>query len=82
MTDESSDQTGKRVLVVDDDNPARQTIARMLEAGGFSVVQAASGTEALERLAAGTPWMSAVSKIARLSGIRLSVKAARIVSAR
>ena len=54
MTDESSDQAGKRVLVVDDDNPARQTIARMLEAGGFSVVQAASGPEALERLASGS----------------------------
>lgn len=54
MTDESSGRAGKRVLVVDDDNPARQTIARMLEAGGFSVVQAASGPEALERLAAGS----------------------------
>lgn len=53
MTDGPSDQPGKRVLVVDDDDPARQTIARMLEAGGFSVVQAASGPEALERLATG-----------------------------
>ena len=41
---------GKRVLVVDDHDPTRQTITRMLEAGGFEVVQASSGTEALDRL--------------------------------
>lgn len=41
---------GKRVLVVDDHDPTRQTITRMLEAGGFEVVQASSGTEALARL--------------------------------
>ena len=28
---------GKTVLVVDDHEPTRQTIARMLEAGGFTV---------------------------------------------
>jgi CheY-like chemotaxis protein len=38
---------GKRVLVVDDHDPTRQTISRMLEAGGFEVIQASSGTEAL-----------------------------------
>ena len=38
---------GKRVLVVDDHDPTRQTITRMLEAGGFEVVQASSGSEAL-----------------------------------
>jgi CheY-like chemotaxis protein len=41
---------GKRVLVVDDHDPTRQTISRMLEAGGFEVLQASSGTEALARL--------------------------------
>jgi CheY-like chemotaxis protein len=41
---------GKRVLVVDDHDPTRQTITRMLEAGGFEVVQASSGNEALARL--------------------------------
>jgi two-component system cell cycle sensor histidine kinase/response regulator CckA len=41
---------GKRVLVVDDHDPTRQTISRMLEAGGFEVVQASNGTEALARL--------------------------------
>jgi two-component system, cell cycle sensor histidine kinase and response regulator CckA len=43
--------SGKRVLVVDDHDPTRQTITRMLEAGGFEVLQASSGTEALDRLA-------------------------------
>jgi CheY-like chemotaxis protein len=43
--------TGKTVLVVDDHDTTRQTITRMLEAGGFTVEQASSGAEALERLA-------------------------------
>ncbi len=42
---------GKTVLVVDDHDITRQTIARMLEAGGFTVVTASSGAEALDRLA-------------------------------
>ena len=42
---------GKTVLVVDDHEPTRQTIARMLEAGGFSVRTAESGADALDRLA-------------------------------
>jgi len=43
--------TGKTVLVVDDHEPTRVTIARMLEAGGFTVRQATSADDALERLA-------------------------------
>jgi len=42
---------GKTVLVVDDHETTRQTIARILEAGGFAVRTASSGTEALEQLA-------------------------------
>ena len=42
---------GKTVLVVDDHDVTRQTIARMLEAGGFAVRTASSGKEALDRLA-------------------------------
>jgi len=42
---------GKTVLVVDDHDTTRQTISRMLEAGGFSVVTASSGPEALAHLA-------------------------------
>lgn len=51
MPDVTQVGTGKRVLVVDDHETTRQTIARMLEAGGFTVVQAASGSEALDVLA-------------------------------
>ena len=50
MADTMQIGAGKRVLVVDDHDPTRQTITRMLEAGGFEVVQASSGTEALDRL--------------------------------
>jgi CheY-like chemotaxis protein len=41
---------GKTVLVVDDHEPTRQTIARMLEAGGFTVRTAESAADALDRL--------------------------------
>jgi CheY-like chemotaxis protein len=51
MPDATQPVAGKTVLVVDDHDATRQTIARMLEAGGFSVRTASSGSEALERLA-------------------------------
>ena len=51
MADATQHGAGKTVLVVDDHDATRQTIARMLEAGGFTVRQASSGTEALQRLA-------------------------------
>jgi CheY-like chemotaxis protein len=38
------------VLVVDDDDFGRQTLGRILEAVGYSVLQAADGAEALRRL--------------------------------
>jgi DNA-binding NtrC family response regulator len=41
---------GKTVLVVDDHEATRQTIARMLEAGGFTVRTAESAADALDRL--------------------------------
>jgi hypothetical protein len=41
---------GKTVLVVDDHDTTRQTIVRMLEAGGFTVLAASSAAEALDRL--------------------------------
>ena len=43
---------GTRVLVVDDEDNTRQTITRMLEAGGFTVITATNGAEALDCLAA------------------------------
>ena len=39
-----------RVLLVDDDNIVRETIGLLLEEGGYKVVQAGSGTEALALL--------------------------------
>lgn len=41
---------GKTVLVVDDEDVTRQTITKMLEAGGFTVLTASSGADALDRL--------------------------------
>jgi two-component system cell cycle sensor histidine kinase/response regulator CckA len=43
--------SSKTVLLVDDHDTTRQTIARMLEAGGFIVREATNGVEALDRLA-------------------------------
>lgn len=53
MSDATHRDTAKTVLVVDDHEPTRQTIARMLEAGGFSVRTASNGREALDMLATG-----------------------------
>ena len=53
MADAAHHDDAKTVLVVDDHEATRQTIARMLEAGGFAVCTASSGPEALERLASG-----------------------------
>jgi CheY-like chemotaxis protein len=49
---DATHHAAKTVLVVDDHEPTRQTIARMLEAGGFAVRTASNGPEALEVLAA------------------------------
>jgi CheY-like chemotaxis protein len=51
MPDPTVTGAGKTVLVVDDHETTRQTIARMLEAGGFTVRTATNGVEALDRLA-------------------------------
>src|SRR4051794_9150150 len=48
MTDAAG--AGKTVLVVDDHEPTRMTIARLLEAGGFMVRTAENAADALERL--------------------------------
>ena len=44
-----------RVLVIDDDVDARARIRVMLERGGWSVLEAGNGQEALERLAGAAP---------------------------
>jgi CheY-like chemotaxis protein len=43
--------TGRRILVVDDNKDARETLAAVLELDGHHIVQAADGPEALARLA-------------------------------
>jgi len=43
------------VLVADDEEPARRLLGRILEAAGYAVVEAASGTQALEQVAAVRP---------------------------
>ncbi len=40
----------RRILLVDDDAPVRRTLAEILRASGQQVFEAASGTEAIERL--------------------------------
>jgi PAS domain S-box-containing protein len=44
-----------RILVVDDDDLVRETMAEQLAGGGFDVVAAASGVEALAAISATTP---------------------------
>ena len=69
--------TGKTVLVVDDHEPTRVTIGRMLEAGGFTVRQATSADDALERLARESSEIDMVLSdvtMPGMSGIDLSYK--------
>ncbi len=67
-----------RVLVVDDDENLRLTLSLLLRASGFEVEQAASGEEALERLAT-TPFDAIVSdvRMGKLSGVDLACQAKR-----
>jgi CheY-like chemotaxis protein len=48
------------VLVVDDHDHARQVMARMLEEGGYAVMTASNGTEAIARLETDAHAISAV----------------------
>jgi two-component system cell cycle sensor histidine kinase/response regulator CckA len=65
---------GKTVLVVDDEDSTRQTLVRMLEAGGFTVVTASNGVEALDRLAidAGIDMVLSDVTMPTMNGIDLS----------
>jgi PAS domain S-box-containing protein len=70
------DLTGRRALLVDDNEAARHVLSRMLEDLGVAVEQAASGAEALERLAgadadaSGLPsWILLDWKMPRMDGI-------------
>ncbi|HTZ71526.1 MAG TPA: response regulator, partial [Acetobacteraceae bacterium] len=54
--EKGAEATQARILVVDDDDLVRETMAEQLEGGGFSVVSAASGAEALAAIeTAGRP---------------------------
>lgn len=72
-----------RVLVVDDEQPVRLLLARILEGGGYQVTQAADGEEALEKIAEGEvdvlmldmmmPKMTGTEVLRRLSADRLDI---------
>jgi CheY-like chemotaxis protein len=77
MADVTQIGAGKTVLLVDDEANTRVTIARMLEAGGFTVVMATNGAEALDRLAAGVHDIDIVLSdvtMPEMNGIDLSYK--------
>jgi two-component system, cell cycle sensor histidine kinase and response regulator CckA len=68
---------GTTVLVVDDEDNTRQTIVRMLEAGGFTVVTATNGSEALDLLARQSDGIDMVLSdvtMPEMNGIDLSYK--------
>jgi len=68
---------GKTVLVVDDHEITRNTIARMLEAGGFTVRTASSASDALDRLSRESDEIDMVLSdvtMPGMSGIDLSYK--------
>jgi CheY-like chemotaxis protein len=74
--------TGERpaILVVEDDSAMRNTVVDMLEANGFTVVDARSGREALDILA-GDPTIKLVFTDVMMPGISgtvLAKKAAEI----
>ncbi len=77
MADVTQIGAGKTVLLVEDEANTRVTIARMLEAGGFTVVMATNGAEALDRLAAGVHDIDIVLSdvtMPEMNGIDLSYK--------
>lgn len=68
-----------RVLVVDDEPPIVEFVTRALEHGGYEVVSAADGLEALDRLADSGPFDLAISDIVMpgMDGIELALKLAK-----
>ncbi len=79
MTSGSSAAVRGRVLVADDEPPVREFVTRALEHGGYEVVDAADGLEALERLADSGPFDLVISDIVMpgLDGIELALKLAK-----
>jgi len=64
------------ILVVDDEDGIRQALDRFLSRLGYTVVQAASGTEALERMSEAQPTaMLSDIRMPSMSGVELVPKA-------
>jgi CheY-like chemotaxis protein len=75
MSDVTQIGAGKTVLLVDDEASTRLTIARMLEAGGFTVIMATNGKEALDRLETGVDGIDLVlsdNTMPEMNGIDLA----------
>lgn len=79
MTSGSRAAARGRVLVADDEPPVREFVTRALEHGGYEVVSAADGLEALDRLADSGPFDLVISDIVMpgLDGIELALKLAK-----
>ena len=54
------DFTDKSLLIVDDDTPFRERLARAMEKKGFKIIQAESANDAIEKLKANTPSFAVV----------------------
>ena len=54
------DFTDKSLLIVDDDTPFRERLARAMEKKGFKTIQAESVNDAIEKLKANTPSFAVV----------------------
>ena len=50
MTTEQASSPARKILLVDDDRDFRWAVSNVLEAAGYTVVQAQDGVEALELL--------------------------------
>jgi CheY-like chemotaxis protein len=64
-------RTGRRVLVVEDESPVRQMLSELLEGGGYGVVQAVDGLEALQVLRGDRPDLIVLDlMLPRMSGLQ------------
>jgi two-component system, chemotaxis family, chemotaxis protein CheY len=73
----------KKILIVDDSETIRQSVASALEAAGFQVMQACDGLEGIERIQAERPAMVILDvNMPRLNGLdmleRLDVKSMKL----
>jgi CheY-like chemotaxis protein len=55
MTSEKSVNASATILVVDDEQPIREMVRRILEEAGYVVTEATNGLEAIEMLKEGVP---------------------------